>query len=155
MPLLHRECEACGRRFVLLSLCGVVTNNDRDTDIEDLSCPDCGCTEAEAILGGAVLKDAVNGSGIGIKFPYRDMALGCIVESAAHRRQLLAERNWTATDGDLDWEREGQADLDATATAEREFEEEQDYLFNGPSRAEYHKAREVIAQLPVEFFERR
>lgn len=155
MPLLLRECRECANRYTLLSMGGVITNNDRDTDIEDLSCPDCGCPDADAVLAPAVLKDAVNGSGIGIRFPYYDRALACEVQSAAHRRQLLRERGWVATDGDHDWEGDASRALSAAAAREAEMAADEDEMMNGPAKAEYRKALDVIKELPQDYFDRR
>lgn len=94
MPLLRqRVCARCEQPFELYEAGGKVSVFDRDDDL--MICPFDGCGEpvetAKAVLSPNV---------VGVKgYPYFDVGLGCEVESATHRRKIMAERGLVAVDG--------------------------------------------------------
>lgn len=127
MAIVSRKCVNCGRvrqhvessRWDPETRCSVrvETNLDRDENVEDLSCIECGTLEAEAIIE-APRVTTPHGAG----FPYFDVGLGVMVESEQHRLETARAMGLRPMDGEM--EREVQKASDAMYAESRRLDEE-------------------------------
>lgn len=102
MPLLRqRRCKACETEYEVLESKGQVIGMG-DDDCPD--CPQCGGSEYEGLIGAPLGIDLGDEASVGRHYPRWDSGLGCMVNSAKHRRQLCKERGLVPVDGDFDVE---------------------------------------------------
>lgn len=145
MPIHGRKCAQCGFVHSILDSRGDLSSLDND-DIDDLSCPKCHAVDFVPQDPAWIQHNGLSATG-GVVFPYFDKALACWVDSPQHKRVLLAERGWIDTKGDIDWEREVEVEQDRIREREREMEEDRSYMEEGPHKAEYLKAQDVISRI--------
>ena len=105
MPAAHvRKCP-CGAKFDTLSWRGDEWSIASEDDDLRLFCPTCGNAEADSFVdatvwGGGGLGLLGGEASVGREFPYYDRSLRCQVNSYAHRKQLMKERNLVEADID-------------------------------------------------------
>lgn len=87
---------------------GAVSVLEHGDDVENLTCPKCGSAEFTETLGSS--RQRPHGAG----YPYNDIGLGCRIESAQHRRQVMRELGLVSADGEMERETDrALADMDA------------------------------------------
>lgn len=96
--IVEKHCP-CGRVYELLRMADRDTNLAREENIDDLSCPACGGTEAVETFGtGRTLQ--VEGAG----YPYFDAGLGELIQSRAHRREVMKRLGVVDAEGEAETE---------------------------------------------------
>lgn len=116
--IVEKHCP-CGRVYELLRHNGQDTNLSREDCITDLSCPACGGSEAVETYGTGPTV-AVEGAG----YPYFDPGLGELIQSRAHRREVMARLGVVDAEGEA--ERELQLMRSAQNEAHRRWKAEAD-----------------------------
>lgn len=133
--LRHRRCLDCLKPYAVLQHGGVSVGMDRDDD--EPTCPQCGSKEFTSVVQAAMPIDR--------GYPRFDRGLGIELQSAAHRRQVCAERGLIPVDGDFDHERM-LADQDAEEDGWlNKYEIYKDKLDNSPEFHNYHRMRHLKA----------
>jgi putative FmdB family regulatory protein len=135
MPFYEYKCERCN---TTTSRWNTIAN--RATK----ACDVCGDPMLKLVTAVRPLWTGDVG-GVGKHFPYFDRTLNCEVTSNQHRQRLCRERGLTPTDGDYDFAEEARETERRGALVDAEMRADWDYKMNGPHRAEYRRALDVIA----------
>jgi hypothetical protein len=161
----NRACESCGLAFEVMWLCGtwIVAHPGDDAPEFAETCPGCGGSRIVRLVPEASGRGINLGgeAGVGRHFPYYDRALNTWVRSHQHRRWLMTHNadgtdravKLAPTDGAVDFEELGAEEARAIEEEDRAWKAQQDYLENGPDRAQYHRAMDIYKQLPMSYFE--
>lgn len=168
MPIERRECNSCGHVYELLSVNGKdgrwnVAAPDPDND-PMLGCEMCGELEENskklpAVSFGVGLgsgNGSFGGQGDNVTYPYFDRGMGIWIESSSHRRREYKARGLVPMDGGVpDMEGHIARQKEAREQAEQARREQEDYMMNGPGKANYRKALDVIEREGLSLWEDR
>jgi hypothetical protein len=140
MPILIRRCAGCGHVFELLDYAGVQTNLDRDENVEDLSCVECGGVELVGLTGKPMESSR--------KYPYFDHGLGREITSYKHWRATMSELGVVEAGGETrDWGEDAfQKDQSADEAAAAKYKAYVEEMSTGRNRGEWHKVLDVMTE---------
>ena len=131
----HRKCHDCLEPYSVLEHGGETLGMDRVDD--QPICPQCGSKVFSSVVHAPKPIDQ--------GYPRFDRGLGIELQSAAHRKQVCAERGLVPVDGDFDHERM-LADQDAEEDGWlKKYETYKDKLDNSPEFQDWHRQRELKA----------
>lgn len=163
MPRIQTRRCGCGRSYDLLEHPpGEWSALDRK-DIDDLSCPGCGASEHEIVIGTATGIQLGGDAGVSKIYPYFDRSLGVEVRSHQHRQWLMKnEPDGTPrqfplvpVEGDFDELAELRRKRALDAEVREQEAEINRQLMHPDHRAEIMKARAIIEQYGVSLWEDR
>lgn len=97
-----RRCLKCGTQYSVIEHRGTLLALDTDANDPVCSNQECKSEEWESIVGVPLGVELGDVGSVGKFYPRFDRGLGCTVNSAAHRRQIMDARGLEAVDGDFD-----------------------------------------------------
>ena len=94
MPVKGRRCQSCHHKFDIFTFKQAgeehISVMERDDDV--LGCPKCDSEDWDVVFGAGIGIELGGGASTGKIYPYFDRGLGCQVDSASHRRQIMKAR---------------------------------------------------------------